>query len=101
MESYPFYFENVSAADRSRAEGRRPQGQDHKAGRRLRARAGKGHNDLVKYKEEYDSLESKAGDLEGDAKKLGDAAAEQYDHRNYLDAARFLKAAIDGEKSGG
>lgn len=59
------------------------------------------YEELVKYKEQYDELEPQAADLEGEAAQLADAAAEQYKNRNYLDAARWLQAAVEGNESGG
>jgi ABC-type nitrate/sulfonate/bicarbonate transport system substrate-binding protein len=43
---------------------------------------------------EADGLFQQAGNLTGDDKALADRAREQYDRFNYLDAVRFLKAAL-------
>ncbi len=50
-------------------------------------------NDL---KGKYDALEAEAGDLSGEQAELAEQAATFYEHRNYLDAYRFLKAATEG-----
>lgn len=48
------------------------------------------------FKKEYDALAAKAAgaSLSDDKKKLADQAKAQYDAYNFLDAARFLKAAL-------
>jgi len=51
---------------------------------------------LLAEKEAYDVLISQAGNLTGAAAELAELAAVHYENRNYLDAHRFLKAAIDG-----
>lgn len=50
--------------------------------------------ELVEYKEQYDALLPEAQGLTGDKAKLAELAATQYAHRNYLDAARILQAAV-------
>jgi ABC-type nitrate/sulfonate/bicarbonate transport system substrate-binding protein len=52
---------------------------------------------LVKYKKQYDQLAPKAKKLTGNRAALAKAAAQQYKNRNYLDAARFLSAAVNGK----
>lgn len=47
-------------------------------------------NDL---KTRYEELEADSGDLSGTEAELADQAATFYDHRDYLDAYRFMKAA--------
>lgn len=51
--------------------------------------------ELVEYKEQYDAMLPQAADLSGDQAKLAELAATQYEHRNYLDAARILEAAVN------
>jgi ABC-type nitrate/sulfonate/bicarbonate transport system substrate-binding protein len=53
---------------------------------------------LVKLKEDYDGLMegSAVEDLSGGDADLAKQAAEQYENRNYLDAYRMLKTALDG-----
>ncbi|WP_197379417.1 ABC transporter substrate-binding protein [Mycolicibacterium mengxianglii] len=50
--------------------------------------------ELVEYKKQYDALLPQAQGLTGDQAKLAELAATQYAHRNYLDAARILEAAV-------
>lgn len=52
------------------------------------------YKELVDYKEQYDALLPEAQGLSGDQAKLAELAATQYAHRNYLDAARILQAAV-------
>jgi hypothetical protein len=52
---------------------------------------------LVEYREQYDALRPEAEGLEGDAATLAEAAAQHYENRNYLDALRFLEAAVGGK----
>jgi len=51
---------------------------------------------LVAYRLRYDMLLGHAGSLTGDAAALAEEAAAHYANRNYLDAYRFLAAAIKG-----
>jgi ABC-type nitrate/sulfonate/bicarbonate transport system substrate-binding protein len=52
------------------------------------------YTELVRLKGEYEELESEASDVPSDKRKLADDARKHYDARNYLDAVRFLKAAL-------
>lgn len=51
---------------------------------------------LVEHKEAYESLAAQADSLEGDAARLAELAATQYENRNYLDARRMMEAAVAG-----
>lgn len=50
--------------------------------------------ELAQHKAEYDSLLAQAAGLAGEGAELAKLAAQQYDARNYLDAARILAAAV-------
>lgn len=97
----PLHFTNVYTPQIEAAQkgGVLPKGQDLKAedvfgmGQEI-------YEELVKYKEQYDSLVGEADGLEGDAAKLAEEAAVHYENRNYLDAARFLEAAVNGGSGG-
>jgi hypothetical protein len=51
---------------------------------------------LVENREAYDALVSQAESLDGNAALLAEAAATQYENRNYLDARRMIEAAVGG-----
>jgi ABC-type nitrate/sulfonate/bicarbonate transport system substrate-binding protein len=54
------------------------------------------YDELVALKKAYDDLDSKAPGLSGAKAALAAKAKTQYEHRNYLDAYRLLKAAVGG-----
>lgn len=50
--------------------------------------------ELAEYKGQYDAMLPQAQGLTGEQATLAGLAAAQYEHRNYLDAARILEAAV-------
>lgn len=54
------------------------------------------YDELVALKEAYDELLPDADGLSGESAELAEEAAAQYEARNYLDAYRQLKTAVDG-----
>jgi hypothetical protein len=58
--------------------------------------APKVYRTLLSYRRRYDQQKAKAAGLQGDRASLARQAATHYRNRNYLDAFRFLDAAIKG-----
>ena len=54
------------------------------------------YDTLVELRDQYDSMVSQAAGLEGGYAELAALAANHYENRNYLDAARMLEAAAGG-----
>jgi ABC-type nitrate/sulfonate/bicarbonate transport system substrate-binding protein len=101
-ESNPFYFESIYTPQIEAAQegGVLPKDQDLPPSEAF----GIGqevYQELANLKQQYDELLPEADGLEGDAAKLAQAAATQYENRNYLDAERWLRAAVEGQESGG
>ncbi len=96
-ESNPFHYKNVYRPQIEAAQegGILPADQeiDPSAGFGLAAEI---YDKLVELRADYDSLAAQAAGLEGGYAELAAIAATHYENRNYLDAYRYLEAAVGG-----
>ncbi|MYB44685.1 MAG: hypothetical protein F4X74_07095 [Acidimicrobiia bacterium] len=96
-ESNPFHYKNVYRPQIEAAQ----EGGILPADEELDPSLGFGlaeeiYDALVELRDQYDSMVSQAGSLEGPYAEMAAIAATHYENRNYLDAARILETAVGG-----